>query len=51
MIVLSQVSRDPLPGDEVASIWEDTKEMGVLIGKGGLFGNVNITLAKICFQN
>ncbi|KAK3746895.1 hypothetical protein RRG08_030306 [Elysia crispata] len=38
-LVKDKVSRDPLPGDEVASIWEDTKEMGVLIGKGGLFGN------------
>lgn len=36
-----QASRDPLPADEVASIWETTKDLGVLIGKGGLYGTVS----------
>ncbi|XP_055891641.1 alanine--glyoxylate aminotransferase 2, mitochondrial-like [Biomphalaria glabrata] len=38
-LVKDKASRTPLPAEEVASIWEDTKNMGVLIGKGGLFGN------------
>ncbi|KTF77921.1 hypothetical protein cypCar_00032574 [Cyprinus carpio] len=33
-----QVSRDPLPSEAMAEIFEDTKDMGVLIGKGGLYG-------------
>uniref|UniRef100_A0A2C9JL81 Alanine--glyoxylate aminotransferase 2, mitochondrial n=1 Tax=Biomphalaria glabrata TaxID=6526 RepID=A0A2C9JL81_BIOGL len=39
VLEVSYASRTPLPAEEVASIWEDTKNMGVLIGKGGLFGN------------
>ncbi|CAL1547868.1 unnamed protein product [Lymnaea stagnalis] len=38
-LVKDKATRAPLPADEVASIWEDTKNMGVLIGKGGLYGN------------
>ena len=33
-------TRKPLAGDKVAAIWEHTKNMGVLYGKGGLSGNV-----------
>jgi hypothetical protein len=32
----------PLPIEKVALIFESIKDMGILIGKGGLFGNVNI---------
>uniref|UniRef100_A0A0B7AD12 Alanine--glyoxylate aminotransferase 2, mitochondrial n=1 Tax=Arion vulgaris TaxID=1028688 RepID=A0A0B7AD12_9EUPU len=38
-LVKDKKSREPLPSAEVASIWEDTKNSGVLIGKGGLYGN------------
>ncbi|XP_005093514.1 alanine--glyoxylate aminotransferase 2, mitochondrial [Aplysia californica] len=38
-LVKDKESRTPLAAEEVTSIWEDTKNMGVLIGKGGLFGN------------
>ena len=36
-----QESRTPLDAVEVNSIWEDTKNMGVLYGKGGFYGNVS----------
>ncbi|XP_013396767.1 alanine--glyoxylate aminotransferase 2, mitochondrial-like [Lingula anatina] len=39
-MVTDQASRTPLPADKMATIWEDTKEMGILIGKGGFYGNV-----------
>ena len=36
-----QESRTPLPPDQMGPIWEDAKDMGVLIGKGGIHGNVS----------
>lgn len=38
-MVKDKESRKPLPPAEMASIWEDTKNMGLLLGKGGLHGN------------
>jgi len=34
-----------LPPEKFVPIWEDIKDMGVLMGKGGLYGNVSIELA------
>jgi len=39
-LVTDKESRSPLPAADVADIFEDTKEMGVLLGKAGLYGNV-----------
>jgi hypothetical protein len=33
-------TRAPLAPERVAKIWEDCKEMRVLLGKGGIAGNV-----------
>ena len=33
-----------MPMDDFVPIWEDAKDMGVLLGKGGLYGNVSILL-------
>lgn len=38
--VKDKASRAPLPADDVNNIWEMTKDMGVLFGKGGLYGTV-----------
>jgi len=38
-MVKDKASRKPLPAEEMGAIWEDTKDMGVLFGKGGLHGN------------
>ncbi|GAB6021674.1 Alanine--glyoxylate aminotransferase 2, mitochondrial, variant 2 [Chamberlinius hualienensis] len=38
--VTDKKSRSPLPLPDVLEIWEDIREMGVLIGRGGLNGNV-----------
>lgn len=35
-----QKTRERLPVDQVNAIWESIKDMGVLVGKGGLDGNV-----------
>lgn len=35
-----QASREPLPPEAMSEIFEDVKDMGVLIGKGGLYGQV-----------
>lgn len=40
MILNLKESRKPLPVEKVNLIWEETKKMGVLFGKGGLHGNV-----------
>lgn len=39
-LVSDTVTRAPLPAADVLDIWERCKDMGVLIGKGGYFGNV-----------
>ena len=38
-LVESKKTRKPLAGEKVLSIFEHTKNMGILIGKGGLGGN------------
>ncbi|XP_036386020.1 alanine--glyoxylate aminotransferase 2, mitochondrial [Megalops cyprinoides] len=37
-MVKDKVSRQPLPAEAMSQIFEDTKDMGVLIGKGGVYG-------------
>ncbi|XP_015767486.1 PREDICTED: alanine--glyoxylate aminotransferase 2 homolog 1, mitochondrial-like [Acropora digitifera] len=39
-LVTDKESKTPLPAERFVPIWEDIKDMGVLIGKGGLYGNV-----------
>lgn len=36
-MVTDKNSRHPLPAEEINQIWEDCKDMGVLIGRGGLY--------------
>ncbi|KAM6902513.1 alanine--glyoxylate aminotransferase 2, mitochondrial isoform 4-T4 [Xenentodon cancila] len=37
-MVKDKACRDPLPPEAMAEIFEDVKDMGVLIGKGGVYG-------------
>ncbi|XP_068561721.1 alanine--glyoxylate aminotransferase 2, mitochondrial-like [Cebidichthys violaceus] len=37
-MVKDKASRDPLPPEAMSEIFEDVKDMGVLMGKGGLYG-------------
>ncbi|XP_075957124.1 alanine--glyoxylate aminotransferase 2, mitochondrial-like isoform X2 [Anarhichas minor] len=37
-MVKDKASRDPLPSEAMSQIFEDVKDMGILIGKGGLYG-------------
>ncbi|XP_064640196.1 alanine--glyoxylate aminotransferase 2, mitochondrial-like [Lineus longissimus] len=39
-LVSDKEKRTPLPAEDVRIIWEGMKDMGVLIGKGGLYGSV-----------
>ncbi|KAF6733231.1 Alanine--glyoxylate aminotransferase 2, mitochondrial [Oryzias melastigma] len=39
-MVTDKTSRKPLPSAEMAEIFEDVKDMGVLIGKGGVYGQI-----------
>lgn len=41
-----QASRDPLSPEVMSEIFEDVKDMGVLIGKGGIYGQVTL----LCFS-
>ncbi|XP_041274897.1 alanine--glyoxylate aminotransferase 2, mitochondrial isoform X3 [Onychostruthus taczanowskii] len=36
-MVTDKDSRRPLPAEEINQIWEDCKDLGVLIGRGGLY--------------
>lgn len=40
-LVADPETREPLPVDQVGQIFEDIKDAGVLIGKGGVSGNVS----------
>ena len=39
--VYVQKTRECLPPDHVNEIWEAMKDYGVLVGKGGFYGNVS----------
>merc|ERR1712130_584401 len=39
-MVADKTSKRPLPADKMMDLWEMTKEGGVLLGKGGFYGNV-----------
>ena len=39
-MVADKTSKTPLPADKMMDVWEMTKEGGVLLGKGGYYGNV-----------
>lgn len=39
-LVQNKETREPLPAADVNKIWEACKEDGVLLGKGGFYGNV-----------
>jgi len=39
-MVADKVTKAPLPQDKVMQLWELTKESGLLLGKGGFYGNV-----------
>lgn len=38
-MVTDKDSKTPMPAEDINAIWEETKDMGVLFGKGGLYGN------------
>ena len=42
-----QKTRKPLPVERVNKIWETCKDMGLLLGKGGLYGNVKFNFIEI----
>lgn len=39
-LIYSQMSRQPLPKTEMNQIHEDCKDMGLLVGRGGIFSQV-----------
>lgn len=47
-LVSDPETRTPLPNDDMLEIFEDTKNMGLLIGKGGVYNNVR---AAFIFTN
>jgi len=44
-------SKKPLPADQMMSIWEECREMGLLLGKGGYYGNVFRIKPPMCINN
>lgn len=49
-MVADKKSRTPLPADRMMDIWERTKELGVLYGKGGLYGNTFRVKPPMCIS-
>jgi alanine-glyoxylate transaminase/(R)-3-amino-2-methylpropionate-pyruvate transaminase len=43
-----ECSIEPVPGQVMAGIWEQAKDMGLLLGKGGVHGNVSIVEIVPC---
>jgi 4-aminobutyrate aminotransferase-like enzyme len=41
-------TRKAIAPEKMSKIWESTKDMGVLIGKGGLYGNVFRVQPPMC---
>lgn len=39
-LVKDKITKEPLPKSDVEIIFEDTKDMGILVGRGGNFSNV-----------
>ena len=38
IFIMIQATREPLPAERVNYIWDGCKDLGVLLGKGGLYG-------------
>ena len=49
-MVQDKESRAPLSPEKMSQIWEDCKAMKVLIGKGGLCGNVFRIKPPMCIS-
>lgn len=49
-MVTDKAGRKPLPADQMGAIWEETKDMGVLFGKGGLYGNTFRIKPPMCIS-
>uniref|UniRef100_A0A803YGA3 Alanine--glyoxylate aminotransferase 2, mitochondrial n=1 Tax=Meleagris gallopavo TaxID=9103 RepID=A0A803YGA3_MELGA len=47
-MVTDKDSRHPLPSEEINQIWEDCKDMGVLIGRGGLYNQTLRVKPPMC---
>ncbi|XP_021235653.1 alanine--glyoxylate aminotransferase 2, mitochondrial [Numida meleagris] len=47
-MVKDKDSRHPLPSEEISQIWEDCKDMGVLIGRGGLYNQTFRVKPPMC---
>ncbi|XP_063066708.1 alanine--glyoxylate aminotransferase 2, mitochondrial [Engraulis encrasicolus] len=47
-MVKDKASRDPLPPADMAEIFEDVRDMGVLIGKGGVYGQTFRVKPPMC---
>ncbi|XP_027682299.2 alanine--glyoxylate aminotransferase 2, mitochondrial [Chelonia mydas] len=47
-MVKNKDSRQPLPAEEMNQIWEDCKDMGVLIGRGGIYSQTFRVKPPMC---
>ncbi|XP_012874072.1 PREDICTED: alanine--glyoxylate aminotransferase 2, mitochondrial [Dipodomys ordii] len=47
-MVQGKMSRQPLPGDEVSQIHEDCKDMGLLLGRGGIYSQSFRIVPPMC---
>lgn len=50
-LVSDRETRKALPASDVLEIWEDCKDMGLLIGKGGHYGNVFRIKPPMCITS
>ncbi|KAJ8303415.1 hypothetical protein KUTeg_019811 [Tegillarca granosa] len=47
-LVKDMTSHEPMSAEDIGQIWEDIKDMGVLVGKGGVYGNVLRVKPPMC---
>jgi len=50
-MVTDKETKEPLPAEDFGTIWELSKEMGVLFGKGGIHGNVFRIKPPMCITS
>jgi alanine-glyoxylate transaminase/(R)-3-amino-2-methylpropionate-pyruvate transaminase len=46
-MVSNPETREPLDSNLFIDIWESCKDMGVLLGKGGINGNVSVNFYRV----
>lgn len=50
-LISNYETKEPLKTEHILEIFEDIKNMGVLVGKGGLYANVSYLIVNSCIYD